>query len=359
MTDLPKIAFISTPTNPPCGIGQYNADLVDSLHDKIEAKAFFEGLYWKRGTPLGKLAHEVLQWNPDLIHIQHAYGFFFLIPEFISFLQLIKDKPVVITMHEIPTYEHQLWYNDAKATFIFPHNQSYGHIKSKFGFNNKYAIIPHGSTLFEIIPKDLAIEKLNLPKDRIILTQCGFYSFGKGMKELVEAVSLLKKEFNPLLVFAGGIHPLAIEEDRRFLKKTMAAIVSLGLQQNVLFTGKHLSEDELNLWISASDILILNHQLVYPAISSSAIGKRIIASGKPAIFGDDPRLSDFKDMETCLKVKSNNPSDIADKIRMLINNKELQETLGENAKEFAYQTRWEEVGQLHLNLYRRLINETI
>jgi len=258
-------------------------------------------------------------------------------------------------MHEIPTYDHQSWYNDVPATFIFPHNESFKFIKSRFGFNGKYEIIPHGATLFEAVDKDLARQKLNLP-DRFLLVQPGFYSYGKGMKELVEALSLLKEEHDPILVFAGGVHPLAIEEDRRFLKKTLTNIVSLGLQKNVIFTGKHLSEEELNLWISAADLVILNHQFVYPAISSSAIGKRVISSGKPCIFGDDPRLSEFEDGVTCLKVKSNNPSDIANKIKKLILDHNLGETLGENARQFAQVNSWQEIGNKHLKLYKELIN---
>jgi len=172
----------------------------------------------------------------------------------------------------------------------------------------------------------------------------------------VESASLIK-DLNPLIVFAGGVHPMAIDEDRRFLKKTMTAIVELKLQQNVIFTGKHLSEEELNLWISAADIVVLNHQLVYPAISSSAIGKRVIASGKPSILGDDPRLSEFEDGKVCLKVKSSDPSDIAAKVRRLINDKELQESIGENAKIFAFSNRWLEIGERHLELYQQICAE--
>src|SRR5437867_1406694 len=132
-------------------------------------------------------------------------------------------------------------------------------------------MIPLGETLFEYIPKDLARKDLNLPQDRIILIQSGFCGFGKRIKESIEAVSLLKEEYNPIVVFAGRMHPLAIEEDRRFFKKALSSAASFKLQNNIIFTGKYLSEGELNKWISAGDIIVLNHQFVYPAISSSAI----------------------------------------------------------------------------------------
>src|SRR5438105_1232115 len=305
---------------------------------------------------MGPLAHQILEFKPDIVHIQHAYGFFYNIPEFVALLKLLKNENIVITFHEIPTYEHQLWYGEVPATFIFPHKASLEYAQNKFGFNGKHIIIPHGATLFEAIPKELARQKLNLPQNRLILSQIGFFSYGKGMKELVEATSLIK-DLNPLLVFAGSVHPMAIDEDRRFLKKTMATIVELKLQQNVIFTGKHLSEEEINLWVSAADLIVLNHQLVYPAISSSSIGKRIIASGKPCLFGDDPRLSEFEDGKICLKVKSNDPSDIAVKIRRLINDKALQESLGENAKIFAFNNRWAEIGEKHLELYQQIYAE--
>ena len=107
-----KIAYVSTYEPQVCGIGTYCKNLIDSLHNKIDAKVFNEGTYWKRGTPMGQLAHQILEWGPDIIHVQHAYGFFFQIPEFVSFLKLVRDKNIVITFHEIPTYDHQLWYDD-------------------------------------------------------------------------------------------------------------------------------------------------------------------------------------------------------------------------------------------------------
>jgi len=353
---LIKVAFVSTFPPQVCGIGKYCEDVVNSLHDKAEIKVFNEGTYWKRGTPLGSLAHDILTWKPDIIHIQHAYGFFFQIPEFSAFLKLLRDKPVVITMHEIPTHEHQLWYNDSNATFIFPNKAGFDYAQKHFGFNAKYEIIPHGATLFEAIPKDLARKELNLPQDRIILVQPGFWGYGKGIKELIEAASLLKDEYNLIIAFAGGMHPLAIDEDKRFFKKALTTASSLNLKNNLIFTGRYLSEGELNKWISAADIIVLNHQFVYPAVSASAIGKRVIDSGKPCIFGDDPRLSEFEDGKVCLKVKSNDPTDIAEKIRRLISNPDLQNTLGDNAKEFANNISWAEVSKRHLDLYERTVN---
>jgi glycosyltransferase involved in cell wall biosynthesis len=347
-----KIAFVTTPTNPPCGIGQYCDDLVKSLNGKIEPKMFYEGIYWKRNTPLAPLARSVLEWNPDLIHIQHAYGFFYQIPEFESFLNMLRGQKIVITLHEIPTYQHQMWYNDSGATFIFPHKIALEQAR-KMGFTGKHEIIPWGATLFEPVHTEKAREELKLPQDRLIIVQPGFYSLGAGMKEIVEAMSLLR-QYNPLLVFAGGVHPLAIEEDRRALKKAMTSIVSMGLNNNIVFVGKYLSEEELNKYISAADIIAINHRFVYPAISSSAIGKRVMSSGKPCIFGDDPRLADFEDGKVCLKVKAGDPRDIAEKIKTLINNQALQRTLGENAKAFAKGLSWEEIGNKHLELYNKL-----
>src|SRR5438552_1183196 len=179
-----KIAFVSTFPPQVCGIGTYCKNLIDSLHNKVDAKVFNEGTYWKRGTPMGQLAHQILEWGPDIIHVQHAYGFFFQIPEFVSFLKLVRDKNIVITFHEIPTYDHQLWYDDVPAMFIFPHKIALEYAQKRFGFKGKYEIIPHGATLFETIPKDLARKELNLPQDRIILIQPGFWGFGKGIKEL-------------------------------------------------------------------------------------------------------------------------------------------------------------------------------
>src|SRR5436853_5138070 len=96
---LLKIAFISTFPPQICGIGTYTSDLIKSLYGKIEYKVFSEGLYWKRGTPMAKLAHEILSFKPDIIHIQHAYGFFYNISEFVAFLKLLKNENIVITFH--------------------------------------------------------------------------------------------------------------------------------------------------------------------------------------------------------------------------------------------------------------------
>src|SRR5437899_4838147 len=129
-----KIAYVSTFPPAVCGIGQYTHDLVESLHGKAEIKVFDEGKYWKRGTSMVPLAHQILEWKPDIIHVQHAYGFFYNIAEFVAFLKLLKNENIVITFHEIPTYDHQFWYGEVPATFIFPHKASLDYAKNKFGF---------------------------------------------------------------------------------------------------------------------------------------------------------------------------------------------------------------------------------
>ncbi|MBU1067276.1 hypothetical protein KKE60_05785, partial [Patescibacteria group bacterium] len=148
-------------------------------------------------------------------------------------------------------------------------------------------IIPHGTLIWNPVPAGEAKEKLGLPKDMKIAFVFGFAADNKGLDEII-SVSKLINIPNFRLVMSAGVNTVSKEAEeytghiRDFLMRTAQ-------NTNVMVLGKYLTEDEINLWASAADILVFNYKTPPHVASPSGAMKRVLASGKPIICVNDNR----------------------------------------------------------------------
>ena len=139
---------------------------------------------------------------------------------------------------------------------------------------------------------------------------------------------------------------------RPYVQDCIKTVIRLGLTNKVNFVGRLLTEDEINLWASATDFIIVNLKSIF-GYSGSASIKRTLMAGKPVLIGDDSRLSEFKDGVNCIKISQDN---IAEKIMWLYNNKEIQKTIIEGALQYAKETTFDIVAKKHLEVYKACLS---
>jgi glycosyltransferase involved in cell wall biosynthesis len=364
-----------------CGIALYIENLVNDLSKLTELEVFAEILElpqteleplnkdinisfercWRRYEGFENLEKKIIEYSPDIVHIQFVAGIFnelsfnpnSLFQNFVSNLRKHNIK-IVITLHDAPgdfPNPAQLlrWYKNLNAKFIGINNEMVGGLKRWYP-NADASVIPIGSIYFKPHNKKEARKILKLNEDDFILTQIGFYGADKGMLEIINVVSQITIP-NFKLVFAGGFHPLASPIYKPYIQNCIKTVIKMGIVNKVNFVGRLLSEEEINLWASATDFLIVNLKSIF-GYSGSASIKRTLWAGKPLLIGDDSRLSEFKDGVNCLKISDAN---IAEKITWLYNNKEIQKTIIEGALKYAEETTFDIIAKKHLEVYEECL----
>ena len=377
-----KVAGVST-FRVPCGVAKEWERLAYELSSLVELKTYAEIIHsgsheeepinpnialnyirdWKRGKSFDKLYEDIIQGIPDLVHISYESAMYNegMFSESLL-LQLIRrlheaNIKTVITLHNVPEFQPTVyyagWYNKLDSQIIVT-NRLMERELLKWEPEARVTTIPPGSTIFTCIDKTEARTILNLPQDKYIITQVGFYGYDKGMLPLIEAMPKILSDIpNAYLVFAGSIHPLAPPIHRDYVKQCIKKAVELNLQNYVKFVGRFLTEEEITQYISVSDMLAINHQYVFGLYSSSASAHRVLASGKPTIMNSaDVRLSEFRDGEHCVKVTNEN---LAEKIVSLSKDVGLQQRLYKGALEYANKTSFSEITKNHLSVYKSCV----
>lgn len=384
-----------------CGVAKYLEELAYPLSKLCDLKIFAEDIHqqliedkpikpelplnyircWKRGEPYERgppscsLISEIDKFQPDVIHIQFQNAMYLedLRSKDSSFIRMVKHlekyvAPVVITLHDVIAYDSSQflnWYSalgDAKEKVMYMEdavtmplfivtNQAEQEELKKWASLSKSYVVPLGATLFE--PEDKLESKKEVGLDYIHfhIIQLGFYGADKGMLQLIDQMPKVNQRIPEAnLIFAGSIHPLAPEGHRNYVKECLKSALRVkAMGGQVSFIPKFFSDDELNIVLSAADVLVLNHdQSLY--VGSSAIAKRILCAGKPLIFSDsDPRLSEFEDGKHCLKI--GRTRNFSEAVREIYNNPSLRETLIRGAREYAGETSFEKIAEKHMVVY--------
>ena len=320
------------------GIYMYTQDLIQGIGDRAESLI---SPFWST-IPDG---YNIVNW-------QHAYGYANDINSFIKKLRELTI-PYIVTFHEIPTWNRPIWEPKIFCPIIVGNKMMKDKLIELGVKEDMVNVIPHGATMWVSYSKEEARSKLSFNTDKKILIQPGFMSYGKGMLELIEACAEIPEIY---LVFAGSIHPNAPKMDTNNLIGCMKLAKSYGMENRVKFVGRYLSEDEMHLWCSAADYLILNHQNVYGALSSSAMSKRILCAERPIIMSEDVRLSEYEDGKDCLKVTSTDINMIRKTIRTLVGDDNLCCRLGAAALNYADEISWYNMATKHLELYNQCLS---
>lgn len=164
-----------------------------------------------------------------------------------------------------------------------------------------YRYVPH--PVYEIfgrpISQALARKKLKLEKGRIILF-FGYIRRYKGLDILLKAMPEILRQMQVKLVVGGEFY-----DDE---KKYRMLIRQLGLEQNVLVYSDYIPNEEVSVYFSASDVVVLP----YISATQSGIAQIAYQFDKPVIATDVGGLAEVViDRKTGFVVPPNNERALA------------------------------------------------
>lgn len=184
------------------------------------------------------------------------------------------------------------------------------------------------------INKEDARKKLNLPQDKKIIVYTGkFKTMGmdKGISDILKA--LIRLGDNIVFVAAGGS-----EEDIAYYKK-LAADLNISARAN--FVG-HVMQSDLAIYQKASDILLMPFPNIthYAYYMSPLKMFEYMAGKRPIIATDLPSIREVLNENNAVIVKPDNPRDLADGIKKIIEYENLAKKIADQAFEDVQRHTW-------------------
>jgi glycosyltransferase involved in cell wall biosynthesis len=270
--------------------------------------------------------------DPDIIHLQ-AFGI--ETPAFFLIKKLLK-KPCVIWGQGSDVYVQWMFkepiskivFKKADAVIALTEDMK-GEMKKIY--DRDIAVIPNGIDLSKV--KCVSIQdvrnELGIKKDRKIILFAGALHPIKGLTYLIEAMTIIGDKNKQLILVGDG-------EERDQLEDL---VKKLKLEKYVTFIGK-VPYDEVFKYMVASDIFVLSslsEGLPNVIIEAMASGLPIVATrvgGLPDII---------KDGENGFLVDPKNPDQIAEKIKLFLEDDKLREKISKNNKKKVKEYSWESV----------------
>lgn len=310
---IDKIVFVST-WNMGCGIAMYTQYLMDELNKIIPY------YFTVNSINGGVVEHNI---TGKLNHLQHEFG-------------IMPDPPkvegkVIMTWHTVPQWIDDIINSFKSKLDIVAHIVHCEGASNYIRSSKDVHVVKIGSTIMPNIKKEAAREFLNIKNINIpIGFVFGFQSPNKNYLELIKAA----RNTNIHLIISGSRH-------------CSGYISRLPNDNNVTFLDKHLSEEEINLYSIASDILLFDY-IEQGHYSSSSALHRTIGSGRPVICSD---IKHFSDIENIPKFRSQ--PELENCIKYALNN---YESLSKISLQFANETSWNNAAKRHIEIYKKYVD---
>lgn len=374
-----KIAYISTYPPRECGLATFNQNLVNalSLNPSYQAdKSFIVALNESDNLDEHAYPNEVKfvirQQNQndyiegadfinnsdvDTCIIEHEFGIYggnsgvFLL----SLINRLK-KPFVTILHTVlkePNFMQQTIIKEiaVKSSKIVVMSK-----KAVLFLNSIYQIpsaqiklIEHGVPDLEPILNN-EVSQSDLFRGRKVLFTFGLISRNKGLETVIKALpSIVAQHPDVLYVILGNTHPGVVKhngEEYRDSLKTLAK--DLGVENNIAFVNKFVSEQELHQYLTACYLYItpyLNEAQITSGTLSYAVGAGAAVVSTPywhaqELLADNRgKLFDFK-----------NDEQLATIVNSLLGDERKHTALKQNAYTYGLNLRWPAIGDVYLNV---------
>jgi len=379
-----NISYISTYPPTRCGIGTFTNYLSQALSrinkelrisiiaengaKKIKDKLFETSPCFDRKEDyVQKISEAVARFCSDIVHIQHEFAIFNPDGRFLNLLEELKKKTkIVLTLHTVHTNETNDWNMEAMSIeeynfkmshlvdAIIVHQVSMKEELVRQNVNGKLIhVIPHGTEILEQANKIEAMRKFELPESSRIILSFGFFGKLKGKELIVEALPEVLKKVPDAYVFFSGYVRDWVQEDFETRKLYEEKAKQLGVSDHVIFAKRYILDDEIDLVLDCSDVV------VFPYFQEwySGSGSLHLAMGafKPIVVSKIPKFEEVpREISKELVFNPNDSSKLAKiSIKLLVNNN-FREIIIDKVKSYALTTSWDLIAKTHMQLYKTL-----
>ncbi|RDC57851.1 glycosyltransferase [Pedobacter chinensis] len=379
-----KIAYISTYPPRECGLATFNQNLVNALSlnpsynaqksfvvalnesDNLDEHAYPKEVKFvirqQNQQDYLEAADFINKSDIDTCIIEHEFGIFggdsgvFLL----SFINRLK-KPFITILHTVlkePNFMQQTIIKEIalkSSKIVVMSKKAILFLTTIYQIpKSSIKLIEHGVPDLEPILNNEVSESA-LFKNRKVLFTFGLISRNKGMETVIKALpAIVAQHPDVLYVILGNTHPGVVKhngEEYRDSLKTLAK--NLGVENNIAFVNKFVSEEELHQYLTACYLYItpyLNEAQITSGTLSYAIGAGAAVVSTPYWHAQEllaenrGKLFDFK-----------NDEQLATIVNELLNDESKHQKLKQNAYQYGLKLRWPAIGNVYLNVLREAV----
>lgn len=277
-----NVVFLGTSLPRECGLATFSQDMMDELkkiHDfntpRIMAvnnnKTYAYGkqvmgqIAQHNREDYSKQAVELNHSNMDLLVIQHEFGIYGgESGEYVLDLAEKLTIPFLVIFHTVlsqPSTKQRLIMQrlaELSSNVITMVKNKIQDLNEVYGIElKKIKMIHHGVPFLETESR-IELKGRFGYSDRQILSTFGFLSPGKGIEYAIKAMSgVVAKHPEALYMIWGKTHPVVKQEVGEVYRQMLLdLVISLGLEKNVMFIDKHLTQTEVVESLVLSDIYL-------------------------------------------------------------------------------------------------------
>lgn len=367
---VPKVAMVTTWNNK-CGIAEFSRMQVENSTKYVDYE-----IYPNYGVPLlrkdeeyvkprlwgsvfegdmNSLVAELEKSAADIIHFQFNFGFFKLKELGDSIKRLIEHKKVIIEFHKtddvlvskkkvsLRSIVDELNLCDA----LIVHQTDDEDRLVSFGVKRELIkLIRLGQIQYADIPAIIQQQKMNITSSHVIGSY-GFLLPHKGIKEVIEAVSIVKNTYPDVLYLAVcSLHDSP--ESKAYYEECLETIEKLELKDNVKMITAYLDNSKSMQYLQACNCLAM----IYKPTGESASGaiRFCIAARRPIITSNQPIFDEFR---YCVeRLNDNDPESVADAIIRNFErvNTEKMESIDQYIRDNTWYVKGKEFRNMYLDL---------
>jgi glycosyltransferase involved in cell wall biosynthesis len=294
--------------------------------------------------------------QPDLIHAHFSY------PDGYGMMKLAKKWKVPLVISALGTIERKVAYEGSYTSRQIIEAMNFAdkvlsvsedlklHIVN-LGINEeKVHVVPNGvdTEQFKPVEKSRARHLLNLPQDKNIVLFVGALRKIKGVDYLIEAAKSFVDKNTDLYM---------VGRDDGLKKNLEKRARELRIKEHIKFIGP-VNHDNVPLWISASDILVL------PSLSEGRpnVVLEALSCEVPVVATDVGGIPELMiDGKTGHLVPAKNPEELSRKINKLLGDKNCRENMGKVGRKSIIQRglTWEAHAKKTVDIYSELLEKSL
>lgn len=278
---------------------------------------------------------------------------FFTVPcGFISFLLKIKFKiPYIVSLRgsDVPGYSERfaflyffikplvslIW---KKSSAVISNSQGLKELALRTNSKQEIGVIPNGIDINQFIkPESYKVIRFNDEKFKILCVTR--ITPRKGVRYLMEAFKKLSQESDNI-----SLQIIGDGDEKNDLEKLAK---ELGIENRVEFTGL-VPHEKLPPYFEQADVFVL------PSLNEGMSNSMLeaLASGLPLIATDTGGTRELiEEGKNGFVVKMKDAGDLADKIKLLMNDPDLRKQMGEASRKKAEMMSWEKVAKEYMKVY--------
>lgn len=371
----PRVDMVTT-WNSKCGIAEYTRMEIEASASQIEYTVypnygvellqkdedFVEERLWHsvfQGT-MDQLGQRLVNSKSQIVHFQFNFGFFEIHQLAEVIRKLSGKKKVIITFHRTADADvggkmvslKDIAEDLNRCAALVVHQQSDVEQLKEFGIREEIIrVINHGQIVYPEISVPFAKKQQKLEQHDVVVGSYGFLLPHKGVKETIQAISILKNKY-PSILYRPVCALHESQESTEYFSDCLNEVKRLGLEENVEMVTDFLKNEESMKLLQANDVMVMAYQPTQESASGAV--RFCIAALRPMVATEQPI---FKEFSNCTyQIRESKPQQIAEAIDHVLSSK-VKDEIVSNAKTYIQQTSWYETGRRFYELYCDVIQK--